>query len=72
MRRISHIKEIREFIKKVEKQGWTVIKTRGDHLKWISPNGQFAISASTPSDKKRFFQNLKKELSKFGYVEEKN
>ena len=56
--KISNTKEIREYIKEVEKQGWTVVKTNGDHLKWISPSGGFVISASTSSDRKRFFYNL--------------
>ena len=64
---ISHIKEIREFIKLAERQGWTVIKTKGDHLKWISPGGSFVISASTPSDRKRFFQHLRTDMAKIGY-----
>lgn len=66
--KISNTKEIREYIKEVEKQGWTVIKTNGDHLKWISPNGGFVISASTSSDRKRFFYNLNKDMAKFGYI----
>ena len=69
---ISHIKEIREFIKEVEKQGWTVVKTNGDHLKWISPTGDFVISSSTPSDRRRFFMQLNKDLAKKGYIVNKD
>jgi predicted RNA binding protein YcfA (HicA-like mRNA interferase family) len=62
-------KDIRQMIKTVEAQGWTVVKTRGDHLKWISPDNGFVISASTPSDLRRFFLNLKKELMKKGFID---
>lgn len=65
---LSHIKEIRELAKIVEKQGWTVIKTKGDHIKWVSPSGQFIISASTPSDRKRFFQHIAKDMARIGYI----
>jgi predicted RNA binding protein YcfA (HicA-like mRNA interferase family) len=68
---LSHIKEIREFAKLVEKQGWTVIKTKGDHIKWVSPSGAFIISASTPSDRKRFFQHVIKDMARIGYIFDK-
>lgn len=69
--KISHIKEIREFAKVAERQGWTVVKTKGDHLKWISPGGPFIISASTPSDRRRFFQHLAQDMARLGYVIDK-
>jgi hypothetical protein len=30
--------------------GWTITRTKNDHLKWRGPEGQLVVSASTPSD----------------------
>jgi predicted RNA binding protein YcfA (HicA-like mRNA interferase family) len=44
-------KDLAQLIKKAKKQGWIVEATRGNHLRWISPNGDVITSAKTPSDR---------------------
>jgi len=48
-------------------QGWRVEPTNGQHLRWISPEGKFVISAASPSD----FRAVKNHLSvmkKYGFM----
>ena len=63
---MSRQKELKELKKLAELQGWTVLKTRGDHLKWISPENAIVFCASTPSDV-RAIKNHKSVLRKYGF-----
>lgn len=59
-------KEIKPLIKRAEAQGWTITRTRGDHLKWTSPTGGGVyFSSSTPSDR-RAIHNIEKDLIRRG------
>ena len=44
-------KDLAQLIKKAKKQGWVVEPTKGNHLRWISPNGDVVTSSKTPSDR---------------------
>jgi predicted RNA binding protein YcfA (HicA-like mRNA interferase family) len=59
-------KELHQLLKKAEKQGWRVNRTKGDHYKWVSPEGQIVFSAQTPSDS-RAIKNIIRDLAKKGY-----
>ena len=48
-----------------EDQGWTIMKTNGNHVKFQPPKGQGIITASTPSDH-RAVANFKSHLRKAG------
>lgn len=61
-------KDLKPLIRKAEKQGWTVTRTRGDHLKWTGPSGGTPyFSSSTPSDSRAVI-NLEKDLLKRGLL----
>ena len=45
--------------------GWSVAKTRGNHVKWASPTGAVVFSASTPSDR-RAIHNIRAMLRRKG------
>lgn len=60
-------KEVSELAKQAISQGWEVQTTRGNHLKWLSPNGGFFFSALTPSDN-RALKNLKRDLRVNGFI----
>lgn len=40
----------KSLMKTAKDQGWTVSKTRGEHLRWQAPTGKVVFSASTCSD----------------------
>ena len=61
-------KEYSVLIKQAKKQGWEVNTTRGNHLKWVSPKGEFFFSALTSSDK-RSIQYVKRDLRLRGFIE---
>lgn len=52
-------------LKAARKQGWTVEKTRNNHLKLTNPEGQVYFTGSTPSDQ-RGVRNLVSDLRKMG------
>ena len=44
-------KDWKQLRKRAEEQGWRVVATMANHLKWIPPNGgQILFSGKTPSD----------------------
>lgn len=45
--------------------GWSVAKTRGNHVKWVSPTGAVVFSASTPSDHRAIY-NIRAQLRRHG------
>lgn len=55
----------RPLAKKALEQGWVIEYTRGNHIKWKSPNSTFYISSKTPSDT-RSIKNTQAELVKLG------
>ena len=61
-------KDLQQLVKQAKKQGWEVSRTKGDHLKWVSPMGSFFFSASTPSDI-RGLKNLKRDLRVNGFIQ---
>jgi len=61
-------KDLTQLIKEVKKAGWEVILNKNCHLKWVSPNGRFFFSASTPSDH-RAILNIKRDLKTHGFIE---
>jgi predicted RNA binding protein YcfA (HicA-like mRNA interferase family) len=59
-------KDLRQLRRRAEKAGWTVTHTRGEHLRWLPPDGgPIVISPSSPSDW-RGFKNLKARLKRGG------
>jgi len=59
-------KDVKALMRRAEKQGWTVTRTRGCHLKWVSPvGGTPYFSSSTPSDK-RAIANMTRDLERRG------
>ncbi len=55
-------KDITKLARSARKQGWKVETTKGDHLKWIPPIGQFVITAQSP----RRMESMKRQLRKAG------
>lgn len=63
---MASTKELKPLIKRAERAGWTVTRTRGDHLKWLRPEGGMPyFSSSTPSDR-RAITNIEKDLTRMG------
>ena len=60
-------KEVREYRRIAERQGWTVAKTRGGHLKFTSPTGRVVFTPSTPGGG-RALANMRAELRRAGLV----
>lgn len=66
---MSRHKEIRDLIKRAESQGWQITRSKGDHLKWVSPSGKPLFFGSTPSD----IRSLKNQVSlmrKHGFIKQ--
>lgn len=61
-------KELQALVKDAQRQGWVVLPTNANHLKWVSPMGSFFFSASTPSDY-RALKNIKRDLIRCGFIE---
>lgn len=63
---MASTKDVKALIKRAEKQGWTVSRTRADHLRWTSPTDPRPyFSSSTPSDKRAII-NISKDLQRRG------
>lgn len=61
-------KDVKALIKKAEKQGWSVERTRGHHLRWTGPvDDRPYFSSATPSDK-RAIMNITRDLRRRGLV----
>jgi predicted RNA binding protein YcfA (HicA-like mRNA interferase family) len=65
---MSNTREIQALVKDAERQGWVVVTTKGNHLKWLSPLGGIVYSSSTPSDH-RALANLRRDLRVYGLIE---
>lgn len=61
----SQDKAIRSLVRLAECQGWTVTRTRRNHLKFCAPNGGVYFTGSTPSDH-RAIKNATTHLRKMG------
>jgi hypothetical protein len=48
--RLSPRPELRQLAARATRQGWTVRRTRGNHLRWESSFGAVIHSSITPSD----------------------
>jgi hypothetical protein len=66
--RLGTSKEYAVLIKQAAKQGWSVTTTGGNHLKWVSPTGEFFFTSLTSSDK-RSIQYVKRDLRLRGFIE---
>lgn len=58
-------KFLRDVAKAAREQGWTVEKTRNNHIKMQAPNGALVFASSTPSDV-RAIHNLTALLRRHG------
>lgn len=57
-------KDVEKIIRIARKQGWDVQMTKGNHIKFIPPNGDFIISGLSMRDSGVL--QLKKRLKKAG------
>lgn len=53
-------KDVEKMAKVALRAGWKVTVTRGNHIKWVSPDGEMYISSLSFGDKRRI-----KQLRKF-------
>jgi predicted RNA binding protein YcfA (HicA-like mRNA interferase family) len=60
-------REMRQLMRRVEKQGFTTENTNGGHVKITSPDGKPIFASSSPSDG-RAIKNLISQLRRLGYV----
>lgn len=58
-------KFLRDIAKAAQEQGWTVAKTRNNHMKFQAPSGAIVFTSSTPSDV-RAVHNLTASLRRNG------
>ena len=55
----------RPLAEKAVEAGWSLRKTKNNHIQWLGPEGARVYSASTPSDY-RAVLNIRSELRKRG------
>ena len=60
-------KDLNSLMAQAGEQGWSVIHTGGNHIKWIAPSGAIVFSGSTNSDK-RAILNIQRELRFKGFI----
>jgi hypothetical protein len=41
-------KEIKELVRKAEREGWHVAQVRNGHIKWTAPSGRVIYTAFSP------------------------
>ena len=58
-------KETARLAEQAESAGWTVGKTRNNHIVFAAPTGQKVFTSSTPGDK-RATKNLRAQLRRAG------
>lgn len=58
-------KETARLARHAEAAGWTVDKTRNNHIVFAAPTGQKVFTSSTPGDK-RATKNLRAQLRRAG------
>ncbi len=56
----------RGWYKAAKKQGWTITRTRSQHLVWQSPGGERVFSPASPSDSHH--KNTRAALRRAGLV----
>lgn len=61
-------KDLMQLMREAEDQGWTVSKTNGGHLRWLSPQGITVFSSYSAGDH-RTLKNTKSQLKAAGFVE---
>lgn len=54
-------KETRQFLKRIEKRGWTWEERRSGHLRLEGPRGEFVFCSATPSDH-RALKNIERNM----------
>lgn len=59
--------DFKAIMKSAQAQGWTITRSRNNHLRWHSPSGQVVFSAATPSDH-RAIRNHVTMMRRAGYV----
>jgi predicted RNA binding protein YcfA (HicA-like mRNA interferase family) len=64
---MANTKDIKQLIKKAEKQGWIVSLSKGGHLRWKSPDGKMLFCSATPGDV-RMIKNHEAEMRRNGYI----
>lgn len=60
-------KDMKQLMEEVEREGWVIIQTKGDHFKWVAPSGGFFFSSQTASDH-RAVKNIERDLKRLGFV----
>ena len=65
---MSARKDLETLVRDLQRQGWTVVKTKNGHWQFISPEAGRAIvvASSTPSDL-REIANTRSRLRRAGY-----
>jgi predicted RNA binding protein YcfA (HicA-like mRNA interferase family) len=66
-----HIPEpLRKLARVAKEAGWTITRTRGDHLRWRHPGGATVITPSTPNGGNRSIRNARADLKRAGLDDE--
>jgi hypothetical protein len=60
-------KELNDIAKQAIEQGWTIIATNGNHIKWIAPTGKVTFSSYSPSDS-RAIKNHVSIMRSMGFI----
>lgn len=64
---MSSKRDVQQLVREAEQQGWVILRTKNNHLKWLSPLGGIVYSSSTPSDH-RALENLRRDLRVYGLI----
>lgn len=62
--------DIRDFIKRLEGQGWSAGRTRGDHLRLVHPLLGIVVMASTPRAPWRAIANTEALIKRLARAKE--
>lgn len=59
-------RELRQLVRRAQRQGWAVTYTGGGHLRWQAPDGALVFTPSTPNGGCRSLENTRADLRRVG------
>lgn len=54
-------KQVKQFLKDIERRGWTWEHRRGGHLRLRGPHGEIVFASNSPSDG-RALENIRRDI----------
>lgn len=54
-------KDVKQFLRRIEQQGWSWYRRKSGHLRLDGPNGEVVFTSVTPGDRKSL-RNLQQDM----------